>query len=600
MLKSIFDLLIFKQKLQIIFLVFFMFVKGALELISISSIPFLILYLLNPLKIVEFLSKNNFDFFSELLNTIELSTILIIVVIIFLVKNFIFLLINIYEENFTFGINVKFRSDLLKHYLMLNYLDLKKDNLPSIIRNISIEVVHFSSALTNIIKISNDSIIILMLLIFVTFVSTLEFILIFSVFALLTLIIFLFLKKKLKKYGELSVKTRGLYIKNITDTFQLIKDILLNNIEKYFLNLFKKNLQLSERVDLYSKIVFSSTKLIFETFAVILLCIIIFVNFESNKNNEELIAYISLITISIIRMLPLFNTVLSEANKLQFRFGSVNTITEILLKRKNISKNYFLSNQNTSHDKYFSNVENILIKNFTSNISGDEILQNINLEITSGSKIALVGSSGSGKTTFLNHLSQLYEIPKNTLFSKKTDISTVKKEWQKIVSYMPQENNLINGSIVENIALGVEADRINIQNLNKSIQFSCSEEFLNKLPEKQHTILGKDGFTLSGGQMQRLCIARALYKNFEILLMDEPTSSIDKSTEIKILSNIFENYKNKTIFVSLHKLELINLFDYLIVFDKKKLFSFTKVKDINKNDKLMSFLNKLKKIKNDD
>ena len=245
MLKSIFDLLIFKQKLQIIFLVFFMFVKGALELISISSIPFLILYLLNPLKIVEFLSKNNFDFFSELLNTIELSTILIIVVIIFIIKNFIFLLINVYEENFTFGINVKFRSDLLKHYLMLNYLDLKKDNLPSIIRNISIEVVHFSSALTNIIKISNDSIIILMLLIFVTFVSTLEFILIFSVFALLTLIIFLFLKKKLKKYGELSVKRRGLYIKKITDTFQLIKDILLNNIEKYFLNLFKKNLQLS-------------------------------------------------------------------------------------------------------------------------------------------------------------------------------------------------------------------------------------------------------------------------------------------------------------------------------------------------------------------
>ena len=95
--------------------------------------------------------------------------------------------------------------------------------------------------------------------------------------------------------------------------------------------------------------------------------------------------------------------------------------------------------------------------------------------------------------------------------------------------------------------------------------------------------------------MQRICIARSLYKNFEILLMDEPTSSLDKKLELEIINNIFQAYKDKTIIISLHKLELIEKFDYLIIFDQKKLYSCTKVADINKNIELLSFIENLKK-----
>ena len=98
---------------------------------------------------------------------------------------------------------------------------------------------------------------------------------------------------------------------------------MVNNLEKYFFNLFYKNLKKSEKIDFFSKVVFSSTKLFFETFAVILFCILIYINIEDNSDKETLLAYLSVVAILIIRMLPLFNTVLSEANKLSLDMGQL-------------------------------------------------------------------------------------------------------------------------------------------------------------------------------------------------------------------------------------------------------------------------------------
>lgn len=595
MIKQIINLLTLRLKIHLLFLVLFMFVKGLAELVSISSIPFLILYLLNPNKIVNFFDQNNLDFFSEIVINLNLTDVLVIVVLVFLLKNLFFFIINIYEQNFYYRINVKFRLDLLNHYLSLSYLDIIKNNISLIIRNISIEVVHFSAALTSLVKIANDSIMILVFLVFVFYISNLEFLFVFATFASLSVILFYFLKKKLKYYGERSVKGRGLYLKNITDIFTLIKDITLNNLEYYFFNLFSKNLKITERIDFFSNIVFSSTKLFFETFAVLLLCLLIYLNLESGSNTDELFAYLSVVSVAVIRMLPLFNTVLSEANKLQFRYGSVKTVNQVLSNQKKIDKDDFIEANNLKENNQIKFDNKVNIKNLNSNLLNKDILKNINLDITKGSKIALIGTSGSGKTTFLNHVSQLYEPFKNTIISDGIDTFNKKRAWQNLVSYMPQENELINGTLIENIALGINADKVNSKNLKSAIKLSCCDEFIFKLPQKENTFFGEEGFRLSGGQMQRICIARSLYKNFEILLMDEPTSSLDKKLELEIMNNIFQAYKDKTIIISLHKLELIEKFDYLIIFDQKKLYSYTKVTDINKNIELLSFIENLKK-----
>ena len=350
----------------------------------------------------------------------------------------------------------------------------------------------------------------------------------------------------------------------------------------------------SEKIDFFSNVVFSSTKLIFEFTAILLLCFLILFSSELSGNGEELIAYLSVITVLIIRMLPLFNSILSESNKLQFRYGSVYTVIKILENFNNESKKT-LDNNNIANLPNPIKYEKMLsIKNLSFEIFENKILKNINVEIEKGSKIALVGSSGSGKTTLLNCISQLYNDYGHAIYSDNCNISPSSRDWKKLVSYMPQEAVLINDSLAKNIALGVNDAEINYEKLNRAIDISCSKEFIDKLPNKEKTILGQDGLRLSGGQAQRICMARALYKNFEILLMDEPTSSIDNELENHIFEKLFKLCSDKTIIVSLHKLELLNRFDYIMVLDNNKLLNYQKIVDIYNSPTLLQFLDKLK------
>ena len=182
MFFKILDFLSLKLKLHMAILIFLIFFKGILELASISSVPFLILYLINPKKIDVFFSKYDLGFSADFLSNLQLETVVFIVIIIFFIKLFFFFLINIYEEKFHYNTNIKFRLDLFRHYLKLPFLDLIKSNIPIILRNITIEANHLSSAITNLVKIVQNTITILIFLIFLIFVSNNKMLIIFFIF----------------------------------------------------------------------------------------------------------------------------------------------------------------------------------------------------------------------------------------------------------------------------------------------------------------------------------------------------------------------------------------------------------------------------------
>ena len=591
MINKIVDLLDLKLKIRLILLIFLIFFRSLLELLSISSIPFLIIYLLRPEKIVFFLKNYNLEFLSIFADNLNLQNVLFIIISIFLIKNIIFFFINVFENKIHYQVNIKYRLNLFNYYLDLNYLDLIKTNISLIIRNITIEATHFSSAITNLIKLAQEAIMILVFFIFIIYISDIKAVLIFLTFSVIGGLVFIILKKQLKSKGQIAVEARGKVVNNVYDTFNLIKDILINNLQFYFTKSFYKNLDRSEKIDLFSNIVFSSTKLLFELFGVMLICLLIYLNADQS-NSDELLAYLSVISVTIIRMLPSFNTILSEANKLQFRFGSIDLMHNILKKSEN--SNYNIENTSKIEIKKLDFKNKINIKNLNSKILDEEIIEEISVTIDKGSKIALVGSSGSGKTTFINHLCLLYLTKPNTIFCDEVEISSKSQEWKKIISHMPQENIILNDTILKNIALGFEKSEIDKNKIKKVMDISCCDEFINKLPEKEDTILGKNGLKLSGGQMQRICIARSLYKDFDILFMDEPTNSLDKINEENIINNIISNYKDKTIFVSVHKLELINKFDFVMLLGDKKLLGYYKSNEIHNNDKIFKQLEEIK------
>lgn len=201
------------------------------------------------------------------------------------------------------------------------------------------------------------------------------------------------------------------------------------------------------------------------------------------------------------------------------------------------------------------------------------ILDEINLSITKGSKVGVIGISGGGKSTFLDLLMGLLSPTKGTIAVDGIDINFLNRSsWQKIISHVPQHVFLVQGTIAENIALGTPFDKIDFSRLESSIRQSQLSNVIKGLEKGIYSDIGENGAKLSGGQRQRIGIARALYKKAKILILDEATSALDSATESSILNAIYELDKNMTIFIVTHRLSTLNKCDYLIEIKDGEIF----------------------------
>jgi ATP-binding cassette subfamily B protein len=197
---------------------------------------------------------------------------------------------------------------------------------------------------------------------------------------------------------------------------------------------------------------------------------------------------------------------------------------------------------------------------------GDEtpyVLENISVDIKPGELVAIVGRSGSGKTTLAKLLVGFYPPTEGTLTVDGYDIGVVDKEYYRAqVGYVMQTNLLFSGTVAENIAGGDEPDRRRIEEVAKRAD---AHGFISKMPLGYQQVVGERGMGLSGGQIQRLCIARALYRDPRLLVFDEATSALDSQSESNIIANLNDILKGRTAVVIAHRLSTIMRADKILV-----------------------------------
>lgn len=208
-------------------------------------------------------------------------------------------------------------------------------------------------------------------------------------------------------------------------------------------------------------------------------------------------------------------------------------------------------------------------------------MNDISFKIPAGKKVAIVGPSGEGKTTLLNLIANLYtedlgEILINNIPYSKTSKNHIRSN----ISYVSQDSFLFPISISENISLwNPTAPYSEIEVASKA---SKCDDFIISLLEGYNTLIGEQGNNFSGGQKQRLTIARALLKDAPILLMDEPTSALDGNTETSLMNDVFEACKEKTLIISTHRYSTIKNVDFILV------VSGGKITETGTHDELMS------------
>ena len=262
------------------------------------------------------------------------------------------------------------------------------------------------------------------------------------------------------------------------------------------------------------------------------------------KDAAAVIPIISMYALALYRILPSVNKILQNINMMGYYGHSVEKVYEDLL--------YHTDYEDNEPCEFACDIE---LQNVSFGYKDHKpIVKDFNLTIQKGDKIAFCGESGAGKSTLVDLIIGIYKPQSGKILVDGVEITNSNlRSWRKKIGYIPQSIYLFDGSVAENVAFGSEIDEERVKEACKKANiWSFLEEY-----EGIHTRVGEGGILLSGGQKQRIGIARAIYDDPEILVLDEATSALDSATEARIMDEIYDVAKNKTLLVIAHRINTI-------------------------------------------
>jgi ABC-type multidrug transport system fused ATPase/permease subunit len=259
----------------------------------------------------------------------------------------------------------------------------------------------------------------------------------------------------------------------------------------------------------------------------------------------------------------------ASVNLIKRELDDIENYRPILVGNKNIYNNKIKNSKNN-----FLSVVNL---SYNYPEEKESILEKINFTIEKGSKVAVIGKTGSGKSTLFNLMQGFLEPKHGNIFFKNKSIYEDLNSWRKQICYISQNIYLLDSSIKNNITFNFFEEGIDEDKLERVIDLASLRTEINEMPLGLETIVGTDGIRLSGGEKQRIAIARALYRNSNIFFMDEFTSSLDSETENLIVKNLEDNFPDKTMLIISHRKSTIDNCDKILKIDQGRL---------NSNDKI--------------
>lgn len=563
MIKKILYILDKNQKKRIYLLFFISLPLIFLETISIGSLPVYILAIVEPSTIIDYFNN---DYLTNKLNgmSVEQRSFygLLLIIIIFFIKALYNLFFNFYELSTLKKINLEHANKLYHYYLKQKILFFSENNPSKLIQNID-DIKRSTSVIFSIFNIFKESLIILMIFVMLIFASVKILLLNLAIFSLPIIFFLTFFRKSLKFRGEIAKKHRILKLKNLQESFSLMKFIKIIKGENFALNTFSQNNYRSTYQETILAFVTRLPRIILETFSVLAIALVVFFLFKSNLSFDAILPTLTLLVVGLIRFIPSIGSILVGLNQYKFHHVSLNNVNNIF---KNID-NQNLKDQNKIETTEKAIVFNDMIElkdiNFSYKDSDEMILKNINFKIKKNHKIGITGPSGSGKSTLLSICLGLVEPNNGQVLCDRKNIFNNLQGWHKSIGYVPQSIHLLDESIKNNICYGINEKEINEKNLLKAIEISEIRNFIDKQPRKLETWIGHNGARISGGQLQRIGIARAMYLNPTILILDEPTSSLDKNNEEQIINSLF-SIKDITVILISHNTSILKKCDQVL------------------------------------
>ena len=562
-----------KRKVQIIFLLFLMLASSLSEIFSlVAVVPFLQI-LIEPesiskfeilLNITQFLRIESNDDFLLLVTTIFVSASIICAFI----RLFNLWFNNMLAANIGSDLSIQsFKVTLYKPYRY--HLDRNSSSLISVIIK---EIANTVEVLRQILLLFTSTLIVLGLIIALFAINKTLATSSILIFSSLYLIIGNISKKTFVKNSKYILRNNIAIIKALQEGLGSIRDVLLNNSQNAYLKLYQGADRPMRMKEAQNVTMASFPRYSLEALSILIISLYAFSLTKSDVSRPELISLLGTLALAAQRMLPAMQQIYNAWASIKANLASVNNVI-------NLINSSSLINDKVSKNEKLKFHKEINLENISFKYSGSAplVLDSINLKIKKGQKIGIIGQTGCGKSTFLDILMGLLNPSSGKIFVDNICVNNdndpdLIKFWRNSIAHVPQDIYLTDNTIAENIAFGENFNEIDFDKLKNSAKKAKIHNFIQSKSLGYRTIIGEKGITLSGGQIQRIAIARAFYKNANILIMDEGTSALDNETERQIIMEINNLNEDLTILMVAHRLSSLKGCDKIIKFEKGKVF----------------------------
>lgn len=570
-----------KQKKQLAVLGVMIFFGGLLETLGVGGMLPVVTALLTPEELVGYI--NRYDFLQKICNVLHIQdagqitmALLIGLMVIYVVKNLYILFLTYKQNSFITRNRNKMISRVMAEFLNRPYEKYLGADIPTVFRITDSDIPQTFSLILAMLQLASEVVVSLLIFVVLLWQNVFMTLFIIAVFGLLTLFIIKVFKPALNRIGAKNQSIQSRIAKwRIQATYGL-KDVKVLNREEFFVRNYYETGRVGADVARNYAVLNNTPRLLIETVFIVSVLSFVAVYIGGGGEAEAITKTIATFGVAAIRVLPSVNRINTYITEIAYNQPSLDFVYENL--QEGMKTDAMLAerkaNSQTEKIKLEDKIELDHIS-FHYPDSPKAIFKDAHMTVPRGKSVGIIGASGAGKSTIVDVLLGLLHAQEGKITCDGVDIFKNYESWLAQVGYIPQSIYLIDESIRDNIAFGIDADKIDDKRLWEVLEEAQLKEFIEELPEGLDTTIGDRGVRLSGGQRQRIGIARALYNDPEILVFDEATSALDNDTEAAVMEAVNSFHGKKTMIIIAHRLNTIEKCDIIYKVENAKLVETT-------------------------
>lgn len=552
--KKIIGILDISDKRKTLLIMLDIILAAVLETASVGLIIPLISVITTPEKIssnpIIAILLESFHIYS---NTQLILIICIILALFYVIKNLFLIISSLWQNTFRYNLQTKLSVKMLKAYLSHPYLFFVNTNSAEIMRGIGPDIGCVKDTLEVLFNSLTQGLTLVFISVFLFYT---DFLMAF-VFLTISLVCVLFLVYGLKRKVSILGTQQRIGEANTTkysrELLDGIKEIYAIRKQNQFLDTYRKAFSAKSKVNIAYYTILDIPNRIIETSFIIGIVAIIIVRVIMGVELTAFVPRLAAFALAGIKILPSMATISKSITQLIFQKPGLDEAYDNIIKYENVKAQIEPA---YAGEKKF---ETLQLKGVRWKYAedSDDVIKGVDLTINAGDSIALIGESGSGKTTIVDLMLGLYKPQQGLVTINGIDIAKYNGDWNKLVAYVQQNVFLLDDTIRRNIAFGEEEDSIDDARVWRAIEAAQLDAFVKETDSGLDTIVGERGVKFSGGQRQRVAIARALYFDSDIVVFDEATAALDNSTEKAVMEAIDSLQGKKTLIIVAHRLSTI-------------------------------------------